>query len=182
MFLGGIILPINLKVYSREGVEDYENYQLANEYANVLVEYLNQPNIQEQLTEANVPGASSAKIQEIILEKAEELGFKDEKKGLFSTYATKSLRPDYYKKLKDDGILIEVERGKILDNNMDMLDIWKCHICRHANYLFLFVPNLLRHNNLESGRRVFNAVCDRLGTFFEKDNYIDIYALFIFGY
>ena len=44
-----------------------------------------------------------------------------EKKGLFKNYNSQ-LRPDYYKKLKKSGIILEVERGKTLKNNMDLLD------------------------------------------------------------
>ena len=32
---------------------------------------------------------------------------------------------------------MEVERGKTTTNNMDLLDIYKCHICEEANHLFL---------------------------------------------
>ena len=42
------------------------------------------------------------------------------------------------------GILLEVERGKTTINNMDFLDFWKCHLCEHAHYLFLLVPQELR--------------------------------------
>ena len=40
---------------------------------------------------------------------------------------------------------MEVERGKTVLNNMDLLDVWKCHICESANYLFLIVPQM-RHD------------------------------------
>ena len=46
--------------------------------------------------------------------------------------------------LADTGIILEVERGKTTINNMDLLDFWKCHICAHADYLFLMVPTELR--------------------------------------
>jgi len=42
------------------------------------------------------------------------------------------LRPDYFLKLDDTGILLEVERGKTTINNMDLLDFWKCHLCRNT--------------------------------------------------
>ena len=63
------------------------------------------------------------------------------------------LRPDYYRPLETSGILLEVERGKTTTNNMDLLDFWKCHLCRHADYLFLMVPQALpaqsRHDSEE---------------------------------
>jgi hypothetical protein len=34
--------------------------------------------------------------------------------------------------------------GKALANNMDLLDLWKCHICREAHHLFLVVPFLVK--------------------------------------
>ena len=40
---------------------------------------------------------------------------------------------------------MEVERGKTTTNNMDLLDIYKCHICEEANHLFLFVPIEVSH-------------------------------------
>ena len=38
------------------------------------------------------------------------LGFTSEKKGLFADYKVAGLRPDYFKKVGDSGILFEVER------------------------------------------------------------------------
>ena len=78
--------------------------------------------------------------------------------------------------------LLEVERGKTTINNMDLLDVWKCHSCRHANYLFLFVPRELRQNEHTAPRREFATVAKRLGTFFEPRNYTNVYALWLFGY
>ena len=84
--------------------------------------------------------------------------------------------------LEGTGILFEVERGKTLINNMDLLDLWKCHICREASILFLFVPRVLRQNEDDAGRRVYTAVVNRLGTFFESGNETNVRAAFIFGY
>jgi hypothetical protein len=42
--------------------------------------------------------------------------------------------------LDGTGIILEVERGKTTINNMDLLEFWKCHICAHADFLFLMVP------------------------------------------
>lgn len=53
------------------------------------------------------------------------------------------------------GIILEVERGKTLMNNMDLLDMWKCHICEHARYLFSIVPKALLPTILS--QRIFPA-------------------------
>jgi len=64
-----------------------------------------------------------------------------------------------------------------------MLDIWKCHICDKADYLFLVVPKELRQNHHNfSSYKVYDMVCNRLESFFVKRNYINVKALFVFGY
>ena len=73
------------------------------------------------------------------------LGFRDERRGLFSAYES-ALRPDYFREVGGTGVILEVERGKTTINNMDLLDFWKCHICEHADYLFSMVPLELRQN------------------------------------
>jgi hypothetical protein len=102
--------------------------------------HLNTPDAQSLILAANTPGVSSAVVQNTFLVKARELGFGDESKGLFDSYESRLVRPDYYLRLGHTGILLEVERGKTTINNMDFLDFWKCHLCEHANYLFLLVP------------------------------------------
>ena len=79
------------------------------------------------IDEKNKPGVKSHKIQDIILKKSNELGFKSEKEGLFLNYQ-KKLRPDFYKPIGESGIIIEVERGQSLQNNNIFKDFWKCHI------------------------------------------------------
>ena len=91
-------------------------------------------------------------MQEAVLEAATPLGFVSEAKGLFGELPTSALRPDYYLPIGESGILLEVERGKTTINNMDLLDFWKCHLCEHANYLFLMVPQELRQNPTMSPR------------------------------
>ena len=63
---------------------------------------------------------------------------------------------------------MEVERGKTTINNMDFLDFWKCHLCEHANYLFLMVPQELRQNPTMSPRREYNTVVKRMASFFTE--------------
>ena len=108
--------------------------------SNIIEEYLNQKEVNQRIQNSNVKGTDSQVIQKIIEEIAVPLGFKNEKQGLFKKYKDSGLRPDFYKKIGKNGILMEVERGKTTTNNMDLLDIYKCHICKEANHLFLFVP------------------------------------------
>ncbi len=65
---------------------------------------------------------------------------------------------------------------------MDLLDFWKCHICVHAHYLVLLVPQAFRQNELMTARREFLTVKKRLETFFEPRNYTNVRGLFLFGY
>ena len=108
--------------------------------SNIIEEYLNEKEVNQRIQNSNVKVTDSQVIQKIIEEIAIPLGFKDEKQGLFKKYKNSGLRPDFYKKIGKNGILMEVERGKTTTNNMDLLDIYKCHICEEANHLFLFVP------------------------------------------
>lgn len=134
------------------------------------------------ILEANQPGRSSADVQNVLLDHALALGLTSESKGLFADYLSSALRPDYYLPLDDTGVILEVERGKTTINNMDLLDFWKCHICRHAHYLILLVPTQLRQNPTMSPRNEFASVSKRLSSFFEEDNYTNVRGLFLFGY
>lgn len=165
-----------------------EDYSCTEEYAEVtaladaLFEHLSSPPIEALIFEANQPGRSSADIQAVFLEHARQLGFRDESKGLFGEYASSALRPDYFMPIGETGVILEVERGKTTINNMDLLDFWKCHICAHADYLFLLVPRQLRQNPTMTARNEFATVAKRLSTFFEPRNYTNVRALFLFGY
>lgn len=164
------------------------NHQVTPQYHEVcrisdeLLNHLNQPGAQDLLAEANAPGRSSALVQASFAAFAGDLGFRDEAKGLFAAYENRAVRPDYYLPLKDSGILMEVERGKTTINNMDFLDFWKCHLCEHADYLFLMVPQELRQNQKMAPRREYNAVVKRMSSFFTPRNYTNVRALHIFGY
>lgn len=135
-----------------------------------------------KLAEANQPGNSSYKVQSVFADFAASAGFVSEKKGLFKDYKTSGLRPDYYLKVENSGILLEVERGKTIMNNMDLLDLWKCHICKEADYLFLLVPSKLSHNSESNTYNTFKKVVDRMSPFFQENNYTNVKALFVFGY
>ena len=78
-------------------------------------------------------------------------------------------------------MLLEGGRGKTTTNNMDLLDFWKCHICEDAEYLFLLVPQERKSKNGKVMRH-FKQVKNRLGTFFKPNNYVNVEAVFLFGY
>jgi hypothetical protein len=51
-----------------------------------------------------------------------------------------ALCPEFYCRVARSGIIAEVERGKtITNNNMDLLDIWKTHLCSEATFLLPIV-------------------------------------------
>ena len=172
-------MSIKLQILLKEGIKNRNDYKKAEDIANDIKGFMGTTSIQTKLKNAHKVTGSSKLIQDIIIPKAKEIGFESEKKQLFKNYR---LRPDYYYKLGiNKGILIEVERGKTLTNNMDLLDIWKCHICKEANFLFLIVPQI-RQTNKGGETVTFNNVVKRLESFFEKDSYINVDAVFLFGY
>ena len=160
---------------------DPEELKIVKSLSKKFFLYLNKKETVEKLKSFHTLGNSSQKIQDVFISHLKELGFESEKKGLFKNYNSQ-LRPDYYKKLKKSGIILEVERGKTLKNNMDLLDVWKCHICKEANYLFLFVPKELRHNYEMTPRNQYEKVKNRLESFFTDENYTNVRGLVIFGY
>ena len=170
--------------FVQEKWRDTIQWQNVCEISNLLIQYLNEKEIAAQISVANQPGLKSSAIQSIDLKKTIELGFIDESKGLFSDYKNSRLRPDYYKKIGgDSGILIEVERGKTNQNNMDFLDFWKCHICKYAHYLFLLVPKELRQN--QSGKivgRPYQTVVSHMETLFYPENYTSVRGVVVIGY
>lgn len=165
-----------------------DDHAATPEYARVtavsdqLLDHLNTPESLALMTAANSPGMSSAGVQATFQPYATELGFTNEAKGLFGGYENKAVRPDYYLALGDTGILMEVERGKTTTNNMDFLDFWKCHLCVHAHYLFLMVPQALRHNPTMTPKREYLTDVKRMGSFFTPGNYTNVRGLHVFGY
>ncbi len=74
------------------------------------------------------------------------------------------LLPEY-----STGIIFEVEQGKTTINNMNLLDLWKCHICAEAHHLFLLVPQVLQQNEDDPKvTRPFDYVRKRLPSFFRE--------------
>ena len=172
---------INKKIHFKENIEERKDFLFSKEVFDKLVTFMEKDEIQKRLKQTHILNANSSEIQDILLTKTNELGFKSEKTGLFKEYPVKQLRPDYFLKINSEkGIIIEVERGKTIANNMDLLDLWKCHICRNANFLFLVVPNI---RPTAKGRNIiFKTVVRRMDTFFKTNNYTNVDAVFILGY
>ena len=169
-------MVIKVSKYIKKKIKKSELKEIFN-IANTIEDYLNQKEVNQRIQKSNVKGTDSQVIQKIIEEIAIPLGFKDEKKGLFKKYKDSGLRPDFYKKIGEKGILMEVERGKTTTNNMDLLDIYKCHICEEANHLFLFVPIEVSHT-----KNIYKSVCKKMENFFYEENYLNIDSATVFGY
>lgn len=174
-------LPIEFQVLKKNNLNPEGTYAKVYEVAKELRTFISKTDIQEEIRKRHKVHATSVEIQEIIRKKLTEMGFQSEKKGLFKEYSTSGLTPDYYLPIDDTGIILEVERGGTTTNNRDLLDIWKCHICKHARYLFLIVP---QERPTSKGKRTkqFMPVSNRLKTFFEPNNYVNVDAVFLFGY
>jgi len=150
--------------------------------SNQVRNFLADSTISASIAEVHKFGASSHTIQNAILPAMESIGFISEKKGLFSEMKVSGIRPDYFREVKGGGILFEVERGKTIANNMDLLDVWKTHICEYAKHLFLLVPDL-RITEKGKSQKIFPTVENRIETFFLKQvSPIDIDTVHLFGY
>ena len=174
-------MPVDHDILRKGQLRSPETFAQVEQIAAKFLAYLRSSIVEQDIAKVHRLGASSAMVQAIIQPGADSLGFSTEKKGLFTDYSVSALRPDYFMKVGDSGILLEVERGKTTTNNMDLLDLWKCHICLHADYLFLVVPNA-RVSEKGGVMRHFKQVQKRLGTFFVPRNYVNVEAVFLFGY
>jgi hypothetical protein len=170
------------RVFIRPGLPDSQNLRETLEVSGQVREILNNQKVKDSIAEVHKFGASSHTVQKSILDQVEPLGFVSEKKGLFAAYKVSGIRPDYFKSLAGGGILFEVERGKTIANNMDLLDVWKTHLCSEAKHLFLMVPKI-RVTEKGGSQKIFNTVENRIETFFLDENKpIDVNSVHIFGY
>ena len=156
-------------------------FEEASTIARQLRDHLASDMICSAIGECHKLNGTSRQIQTILTEKLLQLGFQSERRGLFAEFPVANLRPDFYRRVRDSGILVEIERGKTLTNNIDLLDLWKCHLCAHADFLFLVVPN---ERASENGQviRAFDGASRRLSTFFEPKSYVNVEAVYLFGY
>jgi hypothetical protein len=170
------------RVFLRPGLISSQNLAetlKASQQVNLI---LNDKKVKESIAEVHKFGASSHNVQKSILSQMESLGFASEKKGLFASYKVSGIRPDYFKSLIGGGILFEVERGKTIANNMDLLDVWKTHLCSEAKHLFLMVPKI-RVTEKGKSQKIFNTVENRIETFFQAGSTpIDVNSVHLFGY
>ena len=170
------------RVFLRPGLLDSQNLKETLEVSGQVRVILKSQKVKDSIAEVHKFGASSHTVQKSILDQVEPLGFVSEKKGLFADYKVSGIRPDYFKSLAGGGILFEVERGKTIANNMDLLDVWKTHLCSEAKHLFLMVPNI-RVTEKGGAQKIFNTVENRIETFFLDENKpIDVNSVHIFGY
>ncbi len=167
--------------FERAGIVVSPELESVRELAREVERQLNSDPIKQKIKDAHVFNASSQKVQIVLEEMLSSLGFESEKKGLFDHYKVKALRPDFYKK-EFGGVIFEVERGKTKDNNMDLLDVWKAHICEDAKHLFLMIPRV-RVSGDGKKAQIFNPVKSRIEAFFtKKSSHIDVDSVTIFGY
>jgi hypothetical protein len=79
-----------------------DDFRQSGEYREVeritksLHDRLCQPARTAELEAANQPGNSSQLVQVVFTAIAMDLGFTSEKRGLFATYLTSGLRPDFF--------------------------------------------------------------------------------------
>lgn len=174
-------MEIAYKTLQKQSVRLAREFEEVSSIALQLRDFMATASVCAAIKACHRLNGTSQEVQAVLNGKLADLGFQSEKRGLFSEYPVASLRPDFYRRVQNSGILLEIERGKTLTNNMDLLDLWKCHLCAHADFLFLVVPN---ERPSENGQviRAFAGASRRLSTFFEPGNYVNVEAVHLFGY
>ena len=172
---------IRYQFYERKGFTDSDQLNVVQTLAQKVIRVLEKPYIRSAIQRVHKVGATSQAIQGAILEDMETLGFSSERKGLFSEFKVSGIRPDYFSST-GGGVLFEVERGKTIANNMDLVAVWKTHICQEAKHLFLLVP-IIRNTEKGGEQKIFNSVEKRIGAFFAPNvQGIDVASVHLFGY
>ena len=173
---------VKLHTFRRADLPRSENLTQVEKLIKDVDQILNAESVLASIRDAHVFNATSQKIQDVILEDLSKLGFVSEKKGLFADSPVASIRPDYFKSLSGGGIIFEVERGKTIANNMDLLDVWKTHICADARHLFLLVPQI-RVSEKGGKQKIYDSVLNRLSVFFKPGlSPIEVDTVTVFGY
>ncbi|MDQ2986905.1 MAG: hypothetical protein M3R13_09330 [Armatimonadota bacterium] len=127
-------------------------------------------------------GASSSMCQALIQPTLALLGYESE---VPSRIIDAGFKPDFVFESDGCSVMVEVERGKTLDNNMDMLDMWKCHIHPRARHLILLVPIWyvkLKSTGQRTQTATFARVCRRMEPFFEVGNETNVRSLHVIGF
>lgn len=124
-----------------------------SEKVSLIAERLNRhiasDEVSSEIKRVHQINGTSQKIQSVLQKELETLKFEPEKKGLFLNCGVPSLRPDLYLKIGKSGILVEVERGKTIANNMDLLDVEMSLVSRGR---LLVLDRPLRENQPERKR------------------------------
>lgn len=165
----------NLHLFYQKGFEKSQTFSVFEHDAKAICDFINSN--KAKFSEANKLGENSKSIQNILSQLCVNLGYTDDKvvESVFG-------RPDFSKLLKPygEGIIIEIERGKTIDNNMDLLDLWKCHVSKPVNCLILVVPE--RKPTGKQTRPIAKSVITRMKQFFEEGNYTNVKGLGIVSY
>ena len=172
---------MTLTILRKERLSFESEFRQAEEIARTLETRMASELLKSKIEAVHRLGGTSHEVQALLRADLEMLGFENERKGLFVNLRVPALRPDFYRRLGRSGIVAEVERGKTITNNMDLLDLWKCHLCTEADFLFLVVP-MSRVSKNGGVIKAFDQATRRLATFFEPRNYVNVEAAFIFGY
>lgn len=72
---------VQMRVFERPGLEESANLKAVRNLASQVVKLFAIPEVMAGINKAHVFGASSAKVQEVILKKMIELDFKVKEKG-----------------------------------------------------------------------------------------------------
>ena len=169
-------MPINYLELKKEGIESAKSFKAAKRVAEKLRDFLNQKRVEDEIIKRDVPDTPSEEIARIIHRFAVKQGFVYEKTGVIPGFRS---QPDFFNSEKK--IVLEVERGKTHMNNTDLLDMWKCHFSQ-ARYLFLAIPKARRSRKGKVVKQ-FRWTKDKLAEFFRvKKNYVNVDAVFLFGY
>lgn len=114
-----------LTVLRKEVLSLEAEFEEASTLATRLASRMESDAVSAAIGQVHKLGGRSQDIQAILREDLEGIGFVNEKTGLFAQMTVSALRPDFYRPLGRSGIIAEVERGKTITNNMDLLDLWK---------------------------------------------------------
>lgn len=78
-------MPVELAAFLQKEFAETGEAREVTRLAHLLQSHLNAPSAQALLAAANRPGVASQQIQNVLLDYARELGFANERAGLFST-------------------------------------------------------------------------------------------------
>ena len=79
------------KEFIQNEFKSSDEWKEVKRLSNKLYKFLSDPTTSNEIDLVNQSGVSSHKIQDIILNISEKIGFSSEKKGLFSTYEIQNL-------------------------------------------------------------------------------------------